>query len=131
MARRKQSRPEKKGSASEVNSYEEYWLQRMPPGAIKADPSKHAPHNSYGPPVWYADKRQKCVECREEFTFTAKQQQHWYEVLKIPIHVVANRCPACRRKRRDKVATQKEHMETMAKRPRHPNEAFFRKKRKA
>ncbi len=33
----------------------------MPLGAIKADLSKQAPHNSYWPPMWYADKDVKGV----------------------------------------------------------------------
>src|SRR5437660_1336586 len=102
----------------------------MPAGAIKADLTKHAPHNSYSPPMWYVDEHRKCVECGEEFTFTARQQQHWFEVLKIPIQVIASRCAGCRRKRRAEIAAQKRHMEEMAKRPRHPNEAFFRRKKR-
>ena len=115
---------------SVTKEYHEYCLKQMPAGAIKADLSKHAPHNSYGPPMWYVDEHKKCVECGQEFTFTARQQQHWFEVLKIPIHVIANRCAVCRRKRRGEIAAQKQHMEEIAKRPRHPNEAFFRKKKK-
>ena len=113
---------------SVTKEYHKYCLEQMPVGAIKADLTKHAPHNSYGPPMWYVDLHQKCVECGQKFTFTARQQQHWFEVLKIPIHVRANRCAACRRKRRSKIAVQKQHMAEMAKRPRHPNEAFFQKK---
>ena len=100
----------------------------MPAGATKADLTKHAPHNSYSPPMWYVDEDKKCVECGREFMFTARQQKHWFEVLKIPIHVSANRCVTCRRMRRDVIAAQKQHMKETAKRPRHPNEAFFRKK---
>ncbi len=44
----------------------------MPKGAIKADLTKHAPHNSYSPPMWYVDEQRKCVECGAEFKFTAK-----------------------------------------------------------
>ena len=97
----------------------------MPAGAIKTALSKHAPHNSYSPPMWYVEAHKKCVECGREFTFTARQQQqqqHWFEVIKIPMHVIMNRCAACRRKQRGEIAAQ------MAKRPLHPNEAFFRKK---
>src|ERR1700749_1723160 len=78
----------------------EHGIQHMPKGAIKADVTKHAPHNSYSPPLWYVNQDKKCVDCGTEFTFTAKQQQHWLEVLKLPIFVVANRCAACRRKQR-------------------------------
>jgi hypothetical protein len=126
MPRRKQSisrRP-----ASVTNDYRAYCLKQMPKGAIKADLTKHAPHNSYGPPMWYVDEHHKCVECRKEFNFTAREQQYWFEVLQIPIQVFANRCAACRKKRRTEISARKRHMAEMAKRPPHPNEAFFRKK---
>src|SRR4030095_4469636 len=126
MRRAKQSEP--RWPPSVDKAYYDYRIKQMPKGAIKADVAKHAPHGSYSPPLWYVDEHHKCVECRAEFTFTARQQQYWYEILQIPIHVIANRCAACRGKRRNAVAAQKRHMAEMAKRPRHPNEAFFRKK---
>jgi hypothetical protein len=98
----------------------------MPKGAIMADQSKHAPHNSYGPPEYYVDQTRKCRGCGKEFTWTAKRQQHWFEVLKIPIHVQAVRCAACGRKLRLAKEAQKRHMAEMARRPRHPNEVFFK-----
>lgn len=98
----------------------------MPPGAIKADLSKHAPHNSYGPPMWYVDQKRKCRDCGVEFRWTARQQQHWFEVLRMPIYVQAVRCAACGRKVRAAKEAQESHMETMARRPRHPNEPFFK-----
>lgn len=98
----------------------------MPPGAIKADLSKHAPHNSYGPPMWYVDQKRKCRDCGKEFRWTARQQQHWFEVRKMPIYAQAVRCAACGQKVRAAKAAQKSHMEAMARRPRHPNEAFFK-----
>jgi hypothetical protein len=127
MSRKKPT--EFQGPPSVTKEYYEYCLKQMPDGAIKADLSKHAPHNSYSPPMWYVDEQKKCKECGREFIFTARQQQHWFEVLKIPIHVNANRCTACRKKQRGEIAAQKQHMEKMAKRPRHPNEVFFRKKK--
>ena len=91
----------------------------MPAGAIRADLSKQAPNNSYGPPMWYADKQVKCRDCGQEFTWTAKAQQRWFEVLKMPIWAVAVRCVPCGRKVRLKKEAQKKHMAEMAKRPRH------------
>jgi|SRR5882724_8491435 len=126
MPRKKQTEFQRPPSVTK--EYYEYCMERMPAGAIEADLSKHAPHNSHGPPMWYVDEKKKCEECGREFIFTARQQQHWFEVLKIPIQVTANRCASCRKKRRGKIAAQKQHMTEMAKRPRHPNEAFFRKK---
>jgi hypothetical protein len=93
----------------------------MPPGAIKADLSKQAPHNSYGPPMWYADQKRICRDCSQEFALTARKQQHWFEVLKLPIQVQALRCPTCSRKLRLAKVAQKAHMAEVARRPKHPN----------
>jgi hypothetical protein len=126
MPRAKQS---ERWPPSITKGYYKFCIDQMPKGAIKADMTKHAPHNSFGPPMWYVDEHHKCKDCGREFIFTARQQQHWFEVLQIPIHVIANRCAGCRRKQRSEIAAQKRHMAEMAKRPRHPNEAFFRKKK--
>ena len=125
---RRKPKPASKWPRSVEKDFHDYCLKKMPAGAIKADLTKHAPHNSYGPPMWYEDQQMKCVDCGREFVFTARQQKRWFEVFKIPIHVVANRCVVCRGKRRNKIAAQKRHMEEMAKRPVHPSKAFFRKK---
>jgi len=78
----------------------------MPRGAIKADLSKQAPNTSYGPRRWYVDQNRNCQDCGKQFAWTAKKQQHWFEVLKIPIYVHALRCPACSRKVREIVVSQ-------------------------
>ncbi len=97
---------------------QDYWCEHhMPPGAIKADLSKQAPHNSYGPPMWYANKNVKCRDCGQEFVWTAKAQRRWFEILKMPIWAVAVRCPPCGRTARLKKEAQKKHMAEMAKRP--------------
>lgn len=89
----------------------------MPAGAIKADLSKQAPHNSYGPPMWYADRKVKCKDCGREFTWTATAQKRWFEVLKRPIWAVAVRCVLCARKARLAKEVQKRHMAEIAKLP--------------
>jgi DNA-directed RNA polymerase subunit RPC12/RpoP len=85
----------------------------------------------YGPPMWYVDQKRNCRDCGKEFAWTARKQQHWFEILKIPIQVQALRCPACGRKLKLAKEAQKRHMAEMARRPRHPNEAFLRKARPA
>jgi DNA-directed RNA polymerase subunit RPC12/RpoP len=104
---------------------------KPPKGAIIADLSRHAPHNSNGSPEYYVDQTRKCRDCGKEFTWTAKRQQYWFEVLKIPIRVQAVRCAACGRKLRLAKEAQKHHMAEMARRPRHPNEGFFKTARPA
>ncbi len=110
--------------------YYEYALKDMPPGAIKANLSKHAQHNSYGPPLWYVDQRRKCRDCGKEFLFSAKEQQHWYEIVRLPIQVSAVHCPACRKKIRHAKAAQRRHMEEMSRRPMHPNRTLLKSTRK-
>jgi hypothetical protein len=118
------SRP---GSVSK--EFQNLRLDDMPPGAIKADPSRHVPHNSYSPPLWYVDTRCVCVECGCEFYFTARQQKRWFEQFKIPIHVQANRCVRCRAKARRAKEQQKRHMLELAKHSPHPNKLKLKKVR--
>ena len=103
-----------------------YWGKPMPPGAIKADPAKQAPNNSYGPPMWYTDKKVRCRDCGQEFIWKAKAQQRWFEVLKMPIWAIAVRCVPCGRKVRLAKEAQKRHMAQLAKGPKHPNVALLR-----
>jgi putative zinc ribbon protein len=67
---------------------------------IFADLSKQAPNNSYGPPTEYRDHEFTCCDCGTVETWTAKQQQWWYEVAKGDINSRATRCQECRAKRR-------------------------------
>ncbi len=76
--------------------------------------------------IWYEDQKWLCRDCGQQFVWTAKKQQHWFEVLKLPIQVRALRCPTCSRKVRLAKAAQKAHMAEVARRPRHPNEGFFK-----
>jgi hypothetical protein len=109
-------------STAQGKKVQDYCCERgMPIGAIKADLSKQAPHNSYGPPMWYADRKVKCKDCGQEFTWTAKAQQRWFEVLKRPIWAVAVRCAPCGREVRLGKEAQKRHMAEMAKRPKRPS----------
>jgi hypothetical protein len=101
-------------------------MARMPAGALPADWSKHQPHNSYSPLFWYQDQARVCTQCGGSFVFTKEQQQKWYEEYHIPIYAYGSRCAPCRRALREVKAAQKRHMEAMARREPHPNEAFFR-----
>jgi len=111
-----------------TEEYYSWMMDRMPTGAITANWSKHNPHNSYSPIFWYEDQPQKCVDCGCDFVFSKEEQQHWYEILKIPIYAQATRCPKCRAARRREKIAQKLHMEKVAQTPPHPHQAFFRRK---
>ena len=108
--------------------YYAWTMARMPAGALPADWSRHQPHNSYSPLFWYQDQSRVCIGCGAAFVFTKEQQQTWYEEYGIPIYAYASRCTSCRRTLRQAKAALKQHMEDMASRPPHPNEAFFRTK---
>ena len=83
---------------------EEYYrheMARMPMDAIPADMTKHAPHNSDGPPFWYRDSEFTCKDCGQYGIWTAKEQQWWYEVAKGPVYSTASRCHQCSKLHRD------------------------------
>lgn len=63
--------------------------------SIKADRDKQVPTGSYFPPEFYYNEKKVCVDCRNEFVFTAEEQLAWYELYKIPHYAQAVRCPYC------------------------------------
>ena len=87
----------------------EEWMREMrelrlamrPQGSLLADTSRHAPHNSYDPPLYYVDTPFTCVDCGVEQVWTAEQQKWYYEVAKGSIYGRAKRCRECRTKRRE------------------------------
>lgn len=77
-------------------------------------------------PNFYMDMPYRCRDCDKDEIWTAKQQKWWYEIAKGRLEATAVRCSACRKIRRDEKSKQKLHMEEMAKKKPHPNEAFFK-----
>nr|WP_249383965.1 zinc-ribbon domain-containing protein [Chitinivorax sp. B] len=62
-------------------------------------------YNSYGDPEfvtrgYYEDKPFRCVDCKSEQIWTAKQQKWWYETAQGAVYTTAIRCRACRQNRR-------------------------------
>ena len=53
-----------------------------------------------GPHLIYLDIRGTCRDCGAAFVFTAAEQQHWFEVLKLWNEIIPTACAACRRQRR-------------------------------
>jgi hypothetical protein len=100
-----------------------------PPGTVAADHRVLSHINTYGLlPDYYLDRPFICRDCGAAETWTAKQQKWWYEVAKGHIDAFAVRCRACRQRIRQRKIAQKGHMAAMAAKPRHPNEAFFRRR---
>lgn len=74
------------------------------PGNLPCDPSQLAPFNGFGPPKFildgYGDFPFRCIDCGVEEVWTSAQQKWWYEVMQGDVNAIANRCRACRQKRR-------------------------------
>lgn len=103
-------------------------LNTIPEGAILVNPAELSPNNSYGfPPDYYIDQEFICRDCGANELWTATQQKWWYEVAKGSIYSDAVRCKSCREKIKEAKELQKKHMEEMALKKPHPNEAFFKK----
>jgi Probable zinc-ribbon domain len=74
---------------------------RVPMGALPADQAKLAHDRTYGPrPRFYVDQPFTCTDCGKAEVWTAADQKWWYEEAKGKVATRANRCLACRRKRR-------------------------------
>jgi hypothetical protein len=59
----------------------------------------------------------ECKNCRNYFTFSAKEQQHWYEELKFWADSVPIECDDCRGKTRAVVILNKRLSKVLAKEP--------------
>ena len=96
---------------------------------VEANLSELTHTGTYGLlPLFYIDKHFACRDCKKNEVWTASSQKWWYEVAKGGIDTTAVRCLTCRKKRRREKEQQKLHMEIMAQRVPHRNEAFFRKR---
>lgn len=99
----------------------------IPDWAIPVNPSEVVYHSMFMKlPLFYIDKEFVCIECSASEVWTARQQKWWYEIAKGNFETTAVRCRACRDRRKREKELQKEHMEKMANKKPHPNEAFFK-----
>lgn len=99
----------------------------IPEWAIPVNPEEIVYHSTYiDIPLFYVDKEFVCKDCSASEVWTAKQQKWWYETAKGNFETTAVRCRACRDKQKFARDAQKKHMEEVAKRKPHPNEAFFK-----
>ena len=122
----KEKRRKKAEALIKVDAYSD--IANMPQvGAIQADHKQLEHVNTYGfLPNFYVDKPFVCRDCGAKEIWTAKQQKWWYEVAKGHIDSTAVRCRRCREIIKREKAKQKQHMEKMANKTPHPNEAFFK-----
>lgn len=103
----------KRNKRRRANEQEQFSIPRH---SIPADLSQQAPNNSYGPPLFYEDLEFNCRDCGSNETWTAEQQQWYYEVAKQPIYGTAVRCRPCREKVRAAKEWQRQQMEAADKR---------------
>ena len=68
---------------------------KVPKGAIIANLDKQAPNNSYDCKAYYEDHEFRCEGCGQRFTWTAKEQQRWYESVKGVIYTQIKYCKDC------------------------------------
>lgn len=99
----------------------------LPSHAVMADQNELSHNNTYGClPLFYVDKSFHCRDCGEYGVWKAKQQRWWYEIVKGSIDSRAVQCIQCRKYDQAQREDQKRHMEKMANKEPHPNEAFFK-----
>lgn len=67
--------------------------------AVKAKGEKQFCGTNF-PYYAYIDQHKTCIDCQEHFTFSAKEQQYWYETLQFYIDAKPVRCLPCRKKLR-------------------------------
>jgi len=79
---------------------------------IRADHSKLTGPFGYSVPDFYYDEKKICVDCRNNFVFTAEEQQTWYERYKIPYQAVAVRCHYCAKQHRFAESLKAEYDQT-------------------
>jgi len=81
--------------------YDPDYRPPLPRGAVRGDVRKQRfCHMCHVPKYFYLDRRRTCVECRQPFVFSAKEQKYWYERLQFHFSSEAIRCPGCRRRQR-------------------------------
>jgi hypothetical protein len=66
----------------------------------------------YEPYFAYFDVELRCEDCEQQFVFSAREQQFWYEQLKFWVQSRPKQCVSCRRIRRQRAAEQRARQAT-------------------
>ena len=81
--------------------YDPDYQPPMPKGAVRGDiRAQEFCAMCHSPRYYYVDVERRCVQCGDDFVFSASEQKYWYESLKFHFDSVAIRCKPCRRQRR-------------------------------
>jgi len=81
---------------------------RLPRGALAGDVTKQDFCPCHPPKYFYLGETRCCIQCGDDFPFSASEQKYWYEVRKFNFHSVPVRCPECRRRRRSEHALREQ-----------------------
>ncbi len=68
--------------------------------AIMAEPDQQQ-YVDHPPFLAYFDLQKKCETCGQDYIFSGKEQQYWYETLKFWVQSKPIACAECRRKKRE------------------------------
>ena len=83
--------------------YDADWKPELPDGAVRGDIRKQVFCCAF-PHFYYVDITETCIQCHEDFVFSAREQKYWYERLQFNLYARAVRCPTCRRRQRTEKA---------------------------
>ena len=97
----------------------------LPIGTLRGDVSQQEFCSAHhAPKYFYVDEQRICVQCGENFQFTATEQKYWYEALKFNFRSTVIRCRSCRKKKRTEKALRRQignALEGLIRRPRDPH----------
>jgi hypothetical protein len=98
----------------------DYQPKLIPYGAVRGNPRKQTMFSAF-PKYFYEDESKECIQCGNEFIFSAKEQKYWYEDLGFCLYAKCQRCKDCRRLKKNKVALNKQLMLAQANLDQEPN----------
>jgi tetratricopeptide (TPR) repeat protein len=95
----------------------------IPHGAVMGDPNRQVLYGSF-PKYYFEDIEKTCIQCGNDFIFSAKEQKHWYEDLQFIIYAECLKCMACRRLKKSKVALNDQLSSAQKYYNQYPNEPY-------
>ena len=89
--------------------YDPLFQAKLPKGALPGDVARQQYCTAHHvPKYFYVDEQRRCVQCKETFVFSAKEQKFWYETLKFNFGSSAIRCRRCRRQKQSERALREQ-----------------------
>lgn len=103
--------------------YDPAFQPKLPMHAVGGDVARQnycAAHHV--PKYFYLDEEKICVQCGEEFVFTATEQKYWCESLQFNFSSTAIRCRSCRRHRQTERALREQIAQALHQLSSHPSD---------